>query len=428
LYNENVTRQGANLLLAVATVVFAAGLVLHAQSPRRDVFVQSRNVPAIQYDTAPVDNAVSRVNARLESGGPGFAFDQTTGYLRPVLEALNIPIESQVLVFSQTSFQAPLINVKNPRAVYFNDTTSVGFVRGGHVLEVAVEDPKQGTVFYTVDQTNRERARFTRNNDCLACHLTWETLGVPGFTVQSVHPLLDENSYVIGFNTNHASPFNERWGGWYVTGSHGRLPHIGNVPVMPQDKDRLTLKDPREIPSVEGLFDLRGYATPYSDVSALMVLDHQTSMANYITRVGWEARLAAATPSDDASSRVREAAKDLVDYLLFIDEAPLPHPVSGASGFPAKFSAQGPRDRKGRSLHELDLRTRLLRYPCSYLIYSEAFDALPPAAKDAVYTRLVQVLTGADPAPRYAHLAKADRDAILEILRDTKKDLASYLH
>jgi hypothetical protein len=420
-----VTRTRANFLLLAATVVFGSGLLLQA-TERRDVFVQSRNVPAINYDRGPADNPVSRLNQQLESGATTMAFDETTGYLRPVLEALKIPLESQVLVFSQTSFQAPLINVRNPRALYFNDTTAVGFVRGGHVLEVAVQDPRQGTVFYTVDQGNRERARFTRNDDCLACHLSWETLGVPGMTVQSVQPQPDENAYVIGFTTNHASPFAQRWGGWYVTGTQG-IVHMGNVPVMPQDKGRLPLSNPNDLPSLEGLFDLRGYASPYSDAAALLVLDHQTYMVNEITRVGWEARLAEATPSDDAASRVKEAAEDLVDYMLFVTEEPLPHPVHTASGFAEKFSAQGPRDRKGRSLHQLDLQHRLLRYPCSYMIYSDAFDALPPMAKDAVYSRLWQVLSGKDAAPKYAHLSAADRTAILDILRDTKTDLPDYM-
>jgi hypothetical protein len=417
-------RVRGNLLIAAAAVALAV-TVVHGQ--RRDVFVESRNVPAIEYDTTPGDNVVTRLNDQLKNGSVNLAFDEGNGYLRSLLDALHIPIESQALVFSQTSFQAPLINVHNPRAIFFNDTVSVGWVRGGHVLEIAVEDPRQGVLFYTMNQDAKEKPQFTRNQACLACHLSWETLGVPGFTTQSVQPLPDENAYVIGFTSNHASPFNQRWGGWYVTGSHGRLPHMGNVPVMPEDKGKLDLKDPREIASVEGLFDLRGYPTPYSDVAALLVLDHQTYAANLITRVAWEARLAAAAPTEDQSSRVDEAARDLVDYLLFVDEEPLPHPVTGKSGFIEKFSAQGPRDKKGRSLHQLDLQTRLLRYPCSYMIYSDAFDALPPMAKDAVYSRLWQILSGAETAPRYAKLTKADRDAVLEILRDTKSDLPDKL-
>ena len=409
-----------NLLIGAAVVALAVAVV-HGQ--RRDVFVESRNVPAIAYDTAPVDNVVSQLNERLESGATSFAFDANNGYLRPLLEALHIPIESQSLVFSQTSFQAPLINVGNPRAIFFNDTAAVGWVRGGHVLEIAVEDPRQGVVFYTMNQDAAEKPKFTRNQACLACHLSWETLGVPGFTTQSVQPLPDENAYVIGFPTNHASPFSQRWGGWYVTGSDGHLPHMGNIPVSPEDKGKLKVADTRELPSVEGLFDLKGYQTPYSDVAALLVFNHQIYMTNLITRVAWEARVAGAAPTPDAQSRIVEAAHDLVDYMLFVDEEPLPHPVSGASGFAAKFSAQGPVDSHGRGLYQLDLQRRTMKYPCSYMIYSAAFDAMPATAKQAVYARLWDVLSGRDPDKRYARLTKADRDAVIQILRETRKDL-----
>jgi len=120
-------------------------------------------------------------------------------------------------------------------------------------------------------------------------------------------------------------------------------------------------------------------------------------------------------------------AGEVVDYLLFIDETRLTDRVRGASGFAERFSSIGPRDRKGRSLHELDLNRRLLKYPCSYLIYSPAFDALPPSAKDPIYKRLWEVLSGQEQDERYRSvLSLADRQAIAEILRDTKKDLPAY--
>ena len=149
-------------------------------------------------------------------------------------------------------------------------------------------------------------------------------------------------------------------------------------------------------------------------------------MTNLITRTGWEARLAAASPSQDASARVTEAARDLVDYLLFVDEAPLTGPVKGGSGFAESFGARGPRDGQGRSLRDFDLRRRLFKYPCSYMIYTPAFDALPPAAKNAVYTRLWEVLSGRETQPRYRSLTPQDRQAIVSILRETKRDLPTY--
>jgi len=171
---------------------------------------------------------------------------------------------------------------------------------------------------------------------------------------------------------------------------------------------------------------MKGYPSPYSDVVAMLVLAHQTNMTNLITRLGWEARLASAAPSPDASSRVSEAARDTVDYMLFVDEAPLSAPVVGSSGFAERFVAAAPRDAKGRSLRELDLKRRLFRYPCSYMIYTEAFDSLPPMAHDAVYARLWEVLSGRETQARYRRLPSADRQAIIEILRDTKKNLPAY--
>jgi hypothetical protein len=128
-------------------------------------------------------------------------------------------------------------------------------------------------------------------------------------------------------------------------------------------------------------------------------------------------------PGADSAARVTGAVHELVDYMLFVDEAELPGPVRGTSGFAERFAAAGPRDSRGRSLRELDLQRRLFRYPCSYMIYTEAFDALPPAAKGAVYARLGDVLAGRDPHQRYRVLSAADRAAIVQILRETKKDL-----
>jgi hypothetical protein len=411
------------LTAALLGAVLAAA-VLSAQ--RRDVFIASRDHAAIQYSNGPTTDAGTALNRKLDAGTVALKFEKDNGYLRSVLAALDVPVESQMLVFSQTSFQGPKINFHNPRAIYFNDTVAVGWVRGGEVLEITAHDPRQGVIFYSIDQKPVARPRLTRNNQCLACHLSWETLGVPGLTIQSVHPLPDENSYVNGYTTVHASPLEERWGGWWVTGNHGGARHMGNIPVMPADKGKGKLANPRQpLSSVTGMFDLTGYLSPYSDVVALMVIEHQAHMTNLITRIGWEARLAAATPSEDASSRVAEAARDLVDYMLFVYEAPFAGPMQGSSGFAAKFAAGGPRDSKGRSLRELDLRRRLLKYPCSYMIYTAGFDALPAAAKDAIYSRMWEVLSGRDKNPRYAVLSAADRQAVLEILRDTKKDLPS---
>lgn len=399
-----------------------------AAQARLDVFVERRDHPAIEYTDGPVTDAVSAVNRRIREGSVRLRFDPATGYLRSVLEALNVPLESQSLVFSQTSFQAPLINMHNPRAVYFNDTVAVGWVRGGKVLEIAAQDPRQGVLFYSLDQQPAAVPQLTRNDDCLACHLSWDTLGVPGLLVQSVFPLPDDkNAYATGFITDHRSPLSERWGGWYVTGRHGATRHMGNVPVMPADMGKSKLGDPiRALDSLAGQFDLKDYPSPYSDVVAQMVLAHQARMTNLITRLGWEARVAAADATPDGNARIQEAVDDLADYLLFVDETALQSPVRGTSAFAERFAPQGPRDRQGRSLRQLDLERRLMKYPCSYMIYSEAFAALPGKTRDQVYARMWRILSGQETAPRYTRRSRADRQAIVEILRETIEDLPAF--
>jgi hypothetical protein len=415
-------------VIAASCIVLGLNLA-SAAAQRTDAFVESVNHPAIGYTTRPVHDVAAELDAKLEQGTARLAFDRDSGYLRSVLDALHVPVESQVLVFSQGSAQARQISVRTPRALYFNDTTAVGFARGAGDLEIAVEDVEQGVVFYTLAQSVSARPRLARDNTCLRCHLIWDTLGVPGLQMLSTFRMSDDpNAYADGLVVDDRTPMAERWGGWYVTGTAGS-PHLGNVPVIvPKAQMEKPPPPTPQLTSVAGLVEAGVYPTPYSDIVALMVLAHQARMTNLITRVGWEARVAATMPAvaPGLPARVRTAARDLVDYLLFVDEAPLRAPIQGTSGFAEWFSRQGPRDAKGRSLHQLDLEHRLLRYPCSYMIDTPAFDALTPMAKEAVYGRLWDVLSGEETAPRYARLTRADRQAILEILRDTKHDLPGY--
>jgi hypothetical protein len=412
----------AGLLATFAVLAVASAAAVLAQ--RTDAFVASRDHPAIEYSKGPVTNRVADLNRKIRDGSIRLKLDGPSGYLRSTLEALKVPVESQVVLFSQNSSQGDLISMKNPRALFFNDAVSVGFVRGGTVLEVAADDPRQGVIFYTLDQTAADVPQFKRNDGCLACHLSWTTLGVPGLFVLSMLTLPeDKNAYASGFASDQRTSFESRWGGWYVTGSLGSIRHMGNKPVSTGSTPDSAKPEARELRSLDGRFDTTAYLSPYSDVAALMVLEHQTHMTNLITRLGWEARLAASESRTQKSPRVEEAAADLVDYALFVYEELLPGKIRGSSGFAEKFAALGPADRKGRSLRQLDLDRRLMRYPCSYMIYSEAFNALPAGVKDLVYHRMWQVLSGQDKNARYARLLLADRQAIVDILQDTKKDL-----
>jgi hypothetical protein len=398
---------------------------------------------AIQYVKRPVDDPVARLQKQLDSGEVRLNYESEHGYLKSVLQALEIPLESQVLVFSKTSFQAPKIAPRMPRALYFNDQVSVGFVRGGDVVEIAAQDPKQGTIFYTLDQERVAKPGFERRDSCLQCHQSGGTLGVPGLFVSSVFPdstgmpLFQNGTTII----NQTKPIEKRWGGWYVTGTHGSQTHLGNAVVRDKNKpDELETEGTQNQTDLASKFDTGAYLTPNSDIVALMVLEHQTHMTNLLTRIGWETRMAitesdainkalnepANQRSESTMRRINNAVEEMLEYMLFSEEAPITEPIRGTSGFAEVFVKQGPKDKQGRSLRDLDLTKRIFKYPLSYMIYSEAFDSLPAEAKDRVLRRLYDILRKGDTRPAFKHLSTADRRAIFEIVTATKKGLPEW--
>lgn len=416
-----------------------AGLVLlsvaFASGDRKGMFLPDKDSPAIEYGMRPTTDAVSQLNLKIQQGKVHLKFDDKQGYLRSVLRALDVPIQSQLVVFSKTSFQMYRISPANPRSLYFNDSVAVGWVRGGPIVEVADEDPTQGMIFYTLDQKATEKPQFVRHDDtCLGCH----EAGVPGTRIQSVYPApsglpIEE----LGeYGTTDASPFAQRWGGWYVTGETGSLRHMGNAVVSDATQpESLFGNQTLNLQSLKGKFDTDAYLSPYSDVVALMVFEHEMHVMNLFTLAGWQVRTSeyedrtSPDPVDRLGTTeavLREAANSVVDAMLFANEAPLPNAIEGTSGFEEMFSAEGPQDSQGRSLRQFDLQKRLMRYPCSYMIYSPAFDALPGDLKQAIYDRMWIILSGRERAGKYAKLSFADRRAIVEILRDTKKDLPGY--
>ena len=368
--------------------------------------------PAIDYFGTALDDSLTRLQRELAAGRQGLEFDGRQGFLRSLLAKLGVPVESQLLLFSKTGIQHPFTNPENPRALYFNDHLVVGYIPGAPMIEIASHDPRQGVIFQTLKQDAARAPEFVRSDRCLTCHLSANSLGVPGILVRSMfteatgrtRPQL--GSAIV----DHRTPLEKRWGGWYVTGTHGPARHMGNAMVsvaLERGEDaisdttlnRLTL-DPR--------VDASAYPLPSSDITALMVFDHQGHAMNLLTRLGWETRVAlAAGAAEFAKGELRELVHDTVDYLLFVDEPVLAAPVRGSSRFAEVFSAGAPRDRHGRSLRELDLQTRLFKYRCSYMVYSPAFTALPAQARQAVISRMREVLT------------QRGDSAVLQILEET---------
>jgi hypothetical protein len=408
-----------HILFAAAVALASMVAVAAGQQRRTGAFDQSINHPAIKYLTADTDTAVDRLNQQLRDGSAKLVFDEKTGYLKSVLDLLRVPVESQVLVYTQTSLQAQHIKMDNPRAIYFNDSVSVGYIRGAGLIEIVAQDANMGSVFYVVHQAPPAaeaagskpvaQPNFGRDQQCLRCHLSWDTLGVPGLSVLTTFPRKSESDYANGGFVDHYRPIEERWGGWYVTGKKVPARHMGNFPlIMPKP---IATPPPAKV-SLAGQFDLSGYLTPYSDVVALMVLDHQAHFSNLVTRATWETRLG-------EEMRIAEAADALADYMLFVDEAKISSAIEGSSGFAEQFVAAGPKDAKGRTLYELDLKTRLQKYPLSYMIYSPAFRALPAAPRNLVMGRIERVLSGEVTGEKYAHLTPEIRAAIREILKAT---------
>jgi hypothetical protein len=428
--------------LPVATrSLFGAGLLLFGLAPACAADIEQ---PPIAYGKAPANNAVSRLQQDIDARRVRLGFQDSFGYLPALLRELRLPVSSQMLVFSKTSFQRDRISPRTPRAVYFGDDAYVGFCQHGEVLEVSAVDTQLGAVFYTLEQKKADRPRFVRQTDaCVICHASSFNQGFPGHLVRSLYadgsglPMLNLGSY----RTDHASPLQKRWGGWYVTGTSGRQDHMGNLILAdePPPGGQIDISGGRNVTDLRKRFDTSTYLSPHSDIVALMVLEHQTEMHNRIARATLQTRLAlydeaemnkalgrpADYRSETTARRIASAGEPLVQYLFFSGEAKLNDAIAGTSDFAREFAAKGPRDRRGRSLRDLDLKQRLFRYPCSYLVCSPAFDAMPAPVKDYVVRRMAEVLCGKDTSPEFAHLGAGDRRAVLDILRETKPGLVN---
>ena len=411
---------------AVAVVCALAARV-HADDFQGATHLMPFDEDTIKYSSTPASGPVARLQQRLDRGEVKLTMENEHGYLKSVLAALKVQPASQVLVFSKTSFQRELISPRTPRALYFSDDVYVGFIPGSPLLEFSEVDPKLGAVFYTLEQTKVEKPRFVRTDQCLECHASAKSMGVPGHLLRSF--AVDDNGVVDMASgaglVNHRTPIEERWGGWYVSGEKGGPPHRGNLfgkAAFARHEQEPSF--PGTQPALSEYFDTSPYLEKTSDVAALLLLEHQTHMHNFITRLNYESTIA--LQQYGHLNYLRNILDAFLRYMLFTEEAPFAAPMKGAEAFARTYPAPGPRDQQGRSLRELDLQTRLLKYPCSPLVYSEAFDRLPAKAKEVVYQKLFDVLTGKDDRAQWEKLTKESRRAIREILADTKPGLPAY--
>jgi hypothetical protein len=364
--------------LGVAFTIWVLALLVATAQSRNAFPGMLDQHPAIDYRGGVLTDALTGLQREVSAGAAKLAFEGPQGYLRALLARLNIPVESQVLLFSKTGIQHPFTTPANPRALYFNDRVIVGYIPGAPVIEMASHDPRQGVIFTSLKQDGAS-PQFARPDRCLSCHVSGNTLSVPGILVRSMatapdgRPMPQDGNFVI----DHRSRLDQRWAGWYVSGAAAPVTHMGRT--------------------IDSRLDLSAYPLPTSDIAALLVFDHQGHAINLLTRLGWETRFAAAEGRlDFTKGDLGDILNEAVDYFLFTGETPLASPVQAGSAFAGSFPSTGPRDRQGRSLRDLDLQTRLFKYRCSYMIYSPAFDALPAEARAAFYRLLRHRLTDTD--------------------------------
>jgi len=352
------------------------------------------------------------MKAALEAGRVPLDRSSEKAFVVSLLKALDISPATQTLVFSTTSLQLSRISPRNPRALYFNEDVYVGWVPGGQ-LEVAGIDPAIGGVYYIFDiPRGPAPIRVERSARCFNCHAEFEIGRIPGLLLKSVVPGPGGGSLESFRNdtTGHAIPFKDRFGGWHLTGQHGLPQHWGNL------TGTLSAKGLTKSPNPPGRqFRLDRYPVGSSDILAHMLQEHQVGFVNRAIKATYDTR--GSTP-ENVRNVINKHADTLVKYLLFADEAALPKEgMTGDAELAKFFLARARKTPAGASLRELDLKSRMFKHRCSYMIHSAAFVGLLPALKTEVLKRLHAALIGDDPHGK--HLPIAEKQAIHQILTAT---------
>lgn len=395
----------------------------------------------INYHTTEANTALTRLFEKAEKGG-SLASGTDREILQALLEALEIPMESQVLVYSKTSAQNSRISPRTPRAIYFSDNAYVGWVQGGEI-EVVSFDEKLGMIFHLVKLTSREKnhpPELVRERSCLNCHAGSSNRNLPGLMVRSVfaqesgQPLFQAGT----FHTRHDSPIEERWGGWYVSGEVEEREHMGNCFASAERRStEVTLHKLSESPvsSLDDFFDPGPYLNGgKSDVVALMMLEHQVGVHNMLIEANLTTRAtlhrhremqkafgeSPDAPLSETNQRILDhLAVDVLEKMLWVDEISLPGGVEGSAEYLNAFAEKQKKSEAGRSLRDFRLYERMMKYRCSHLIYSDAFAHLPERIRTIILEKLHGILKNPDAFPEFTHLSSSERGHILQILKET---------
>jgi len=377
--------------------------------------------PAHQYWTRPLSDPFTKLLKDFESGKIVLDYQNEKAFVTSLLKALDIPASSQMLVFSTTSLQLSKISPRNPRALYFKDDLYLGYVPGGKI-EIISLDPQLGGIFYIFDiPRNGGSPRPERAKRCMNCHSDADTRHVPGLVIKSVVPGPNGGS-LNSFRreqTGHDIPLKERFGGWYLTGADSIKEHWGNTlgQLSPAGLKKQTIQPGK-------LFNSDRYPIPTSDILPQLLHEHQAGFINRVLEAGYKYRSYMHEDkgrlSRSHTEEMRRVTKVLTRYLLFADEASLPRGgIEGSSQFKEDFLASRKALPGGESLKDFDLRTRLFKYRCSYMIYSPTFQGLPPEYKTQIYRSLGKALSTNSPDPDYSYLPPREKETIRELLKTT---------
>jgi hypothetical protein len=415
-----VPRWNALDVLPLPSVVFLLSFLwliasrATADEPRLGIYN-----PLHQYDIRAVDNRFARFLSAWDGGQkPEIDLSGDLAFLRSLLKELDVPVSSQMLVFTATSLQKGLISARNPRALYFNEDTYVGYVPRGRI-EVISLDPELGSIYYIFDRLQPgHRPQVRRSSECMNCHAPRHMDNIPGLVVESVIPGLTgggERAFRRE-QSGHGVPIGDRFGGWHLTGTGEAMPHNWSNQLLVRKNG-----EAKELPNPPGeRCDLSRYLVPTSDLLAQLLHEHQVGFVNRALQAGYRYRdlLAAGSLNETA---LADLSSPLVRYLLFVDEAPLVPGMVGESPFVADFTTSGKRDSTGRSLRDLDGQTRLLKYRCSYMVYSPTFTGLPGPLRQRVLRDLASSLGDMNGE---SHLPGAERLAVRQILTETGPEFA----
>lgn len=407
----------------------AAGLVMAAVEAAKETVVEFKAAPHDYLTHTPRDRFTGLL-PRLNSGEIKLDTTDDKTFLTSLLKALDVPVSSQILVFSASSLQSEIINPRNPRALYFNEDTYVGFVPGGKV-EVISMDPTHAATFYIFDRLQRggPLPLIGRSEKCFNCHAGNATHRVPGLIAESVLPMLSGASLETyrRDEQGHQIPLEKRFGGWHLTGGHHLTDTHANLMGATRASGSL-----EKVPVEPGkMWDIDRHLLPTSDILPNLIHEHQIGFENRVFHAAYVLRQLSAqgrgSPPMSAKAEVEKHADDLARYILFADEAKLPRQgVEGDANFIREFQRNKKPAGSGASLKDFDLKNRIFKYRASYMLYTESWQKLPKEFKDRVYYKMAEGLRDQNPSPAYAVIPADEKRAIRSILKETLPGLPPW--